>query len=69
MKTVSVTPQTCNLKTLAAWYKVCTKTMAKRIKRIADQLDDRKGVRIFFVRDVEIIFANYGTPKVEITNL
>jgi len=66
MKTIPITPQTCNLKTLAGWYKVCTKTMSKRIKKLSHQLGGREGERLFFVKDVEIIFATYGTPKVEV---
>ncbi|MBA3680498.1 MAG: hypothetical protein H0W73_04945 [Bacteroidetes bacterium] len=63
MKTIPITPQTCNLKTLAGWYGVCSKTMSKRLKKIAAQLEDRKGQRLFFVKDVEIIFNHYGVPK------
>jgi len=68
MKTITITPQTCNLKMLAGWYRVCTKTMSKRIKKLAPQMGDRKGERLFFVKDVEVIFANYGIPKVELIN-
>ena len=58
MKTIPITPQTCNLKTLACWYKVCTKTMSKRIKKLSHQLGNREGERLFFVKDAA--FGAFG---------
>jgi hypothetical protein len=64
-KTVEVMPGTYNLKKLAEMYAVCTKTMAKRIKSIEHELGDRTGRRLFFIKEVEIIFKFYGTPRVQ----
>lgn len=57
-------PKTYNLKSLAELYGVCTKTMAKRIKSIGEELGDRTGKRLFMVNEVEIIFKHFGTPKI-----
>jgi len=68
MKTIikNAVPGTFNLKTLAQMYNVCTKTMKKQIDLISQELGDRTGRRLYFVNEVEIIFKNYGTPKIEI---
>ena len=67
MKTIitDAVPGTYNLKHLAVLYGVCSKTMKKNIDRIEEQLGDRTGRRLYSVREVEIIFQNYGTPKVQ----
>ena len=57
--------ETSNLKRLAGLYKVCTKTMAKMIHNIKDELGDRGRRRLFYVNEVEIIFKKYGTPKID----
>jgi hypothetical protein len=59
------TAETSNLKRLAGLYKVCTKTMAKMINSIKDELGDRGTRRLFYVNEVEIIFSKYGTPKID----
>lgn len=68
MKTIikDVVPGTYNLKTLAEFYGVCTKTMAKNIKAISYLLRDRSGRRLYFINEVEAIFHYYGTPKIQI---
>ena len=62
-ETVNATPKTSNLKSLAMLYGVCSKTMSRKIKSIASELGDRKGRRLYFVNEVEIIFKHFGTPK------
>lgn len=59
-------PGTYNLKTLAKFYGVCTKTMAKNIKAIMHLLRDRTGRRLYLIHEVEVIFQYYGTPKVQV---
>lgn len=68
MKTIikDAVPGTYNLKTLAGFYGVCTKTMAKNIKVISHLLRDRSGRRLYFINEVETIFLHYGTPKIQI---
>lgn len=69
MKTIikDAVPSTYNLKRLASMYEVCTKTMKKQIDHISKEFGDRTGRRLYSVREVEIIFQHYGTPKVQIT--
>jgi hypothetical protein len=62
----NATAETTNLKGLAALYKVCTKTMAKRIAAIKEELGERGNRRLYFVNEVEIIFKKYGTPKIDV---
>ena len=57
--------ETSNLKRLAVLYKVCTKTMAKMVANVKDELPDRGKRRLFYVNEVEIIFNKYGIPKVD----
>lgn len=57
--------ETSNLKRLAGLYKVCTKTMAKMVHKLHDELGDRGKRRLFYVSEVEIIFKRYGTPKID----
>lgn len=65
-KLIDVTPDTYNLKDLAGFYKVCTKTMRKQIASICHLLPDRTGRRLYWVNEVEIIFRAYGIPKIKI---
>lgn len=65
-KLIDVTPGTYNLKDLAGFYKVCTKTMRKQIASISELLPDRTGRRLYWVNEVEIIFKIYGVPKIKI---